>query len=234
MGSDGSAAGGGRSDLSEWQRSAGNEPDLPGEVTDGNRNRANWQKIKTEYITTDTSYRKLAQKYGISHVQIARVGKAEGWVELREQHVTNTMAKTIEKISDKQAEKMARIEAVTDKLLTKLEKAVEELDIQLYKQVDKEKVIEYNNTQRPDKPTKEVVHETEKVLEVKTIVDRMGLRQVTAALKDLKEIQMLKSELDRQEQEARIANLRKQADKDSDTVEGIEVVFQAGEEAWNE
>ena len=50
----------------------------------------------------------------------------------------------------------------------------------------------------------------------------------------LKEIQGVKSSLDQQEQEARIANLRKQADKDSDTVEGIEVVFQAGEEAWNE
>ena len=35
---------------------------------------ADWQAIKTEYITTDTSYRKLAQKYGISHVQIGNVG----------------------------------------------------------------------------------------------------------------------------------------------------------------
>ena len=26
---------------------------------------ADWQAIKTEYITTDTSYRKLAQKYGV-------------------------------------------------------------------------------------------------------------------------------------------------------------------------
>ena len=43
------------------------------------------------------------------------------------------------------------------------------------------------------------------------VVDRAGLRQLTAALKDLKEIQMLKSELDRQEQEARIAKLQADA-----------------------
>lgn len=196
MGSDGSAAGGGRSDLSEWQRSAGNEPDLPGEVTDGNRNRANWQKIKTEYITTDTSYRKLAQKYGISHVQIARVGKAEGWVELREQHVTNTIAKTVESISQQEVDRATRIRTVADKLLDKIEAVVE--------------AVEPKNMSAKD------------------------IRSLTAAVKDLKEIQGVKSSLDQQEQEARIANLRKQADKDSDTVEGIEVVFQAGEEAWNE
>ena len=39
MGSDGSAAGGGRSDLSEWQRSAENEPAASGEVFAGYRNR---------------------------------------------------------------------------------------------------------------------------------------------------------------------------------------------------
>ena len=196
MGSDGSAAGGGRSDLREWQRSAGNEPDLPGEVTAGNRNRANWQKMKTEYITTDTSYRKLAQKYGVSHVQIARVGKAEGWVDLREQHVTNTIAKTVESISQQEVDRATRIRTVADKLLDKIEAVVE--------------AVEPKNMSAKD------------------------IRSLTAAVKDLKEIQGVKSSLDQQEQEARIANLRKQADKDSDTVEGIEVVFQAGEEAWNE
>ena len=31
---------------------------------------ADWQAIKTEYITTDTSYRKLAQKHGVSYQAI--------------------------------------------------------------------------------------------------------------------------------------------------------------------
>ena len=47
---------------------------------------ADWQAIKTEYITTQTSYRKLAQKYGVSRVQIGNVGRDEKWVELRRQH----------------------------------------------------------------------------------------------------------------------------------------------------
>ena len=171
---------------------------------------ADWQAIKTEYITTDTSYRKLAQKYGIHYKVISERGKDEKWVELRSQHRDKTLTKTLGKISDKQSDKMARIDDLADKLLEKLEQAITELDLQLAKHTDKTKTIEYNNDRRPDKPTKEVVHEEEKLLEVKSIVDRQGLKQIASALKDIKEVKMVRSELDRQEQEARIANLRKQ------------------------
>ena len=195
---------------------------------------ADWKKIKTEYITTDTSYRKLAQKYGIHYKVISARGKAEGWVELRSQHKAKTITKTLDKISDKQADKMARIDDLADQLLEKLQQAITELDLQLAKHTDKTKTIEYNNDRRPDKPTKEVVHEEEKLLEVKSIVDRQGLKQIASALKDIKEVKMLRSELDKQEQEARIANLRRQMDKDEEDSSMIEVVFAAGPEEWNE
>lgn len=195
---------------------------------------ADWQAIKTEYITTDTSYRKLAQKYGIHYKVISDRGKDEKWVELRSQHRDKTLTKTLDKISTKQADKMARIDQLTDKLLDKLEQAISELDLQLYKHTDKTKVIEYNNDLRPDKPTKETIHEEEKLLEAKSIVDRQGLKHIASALRDIKEVKMLRSELDRQEQEARIANLQKQAQKEDTQADSIEVVFMAGEEAWNE
>ena len=171
---------------------------------------ADWQAIKTEYITTDTSYRKLAQKYGVSYQAICRRSKDEEWIAQHEQHMNKTVTKAIDKISNKKADKMARIDDLADKLLEKLEQAITELDLQLAKHTDKTKTIEYNNDRRPDKPTKEVVHEEEKLLEVKSIVDRQGLKQIASALKDIKEVKMVRSELDRQEQEARIANLRKQ------------------------
>ncbi len=160
-----------------------------------------WQKIKTEYITTDTSYRKLAQKYGIRVATIGQRARDEKWVAERERYRNETVSKTIAIISEQQAEKMARIEGITDKLLTKLEQAVEELDLEIIK--------------RKTKLEDEGLEVTTETMETKEggIVDRAGLRQLTAALKDLKEIQMIKSELDRREQEARIANLQKQAQK---------------------
>ena len=191
---------------------------------------ADWQTIKTEYITTDTSYRKLAQKYGIHYKVISDRGKNEKWVELRSQYRDETLTKTLDKISDKQSDKMARIDALTDQLLDKLEQAITELDLQLYKHTEKTKVIEYNNTLRPDKPTKEITHEDEKLMEVKSIVDRQGLKQIASALRDIKEVKMLKSELDKQEQEARIANLRKQANPEQQSsaklvIEGLPEEF---------
>lgn len=191
---------------------------------------ADWQAIKTEYITTDTSYRKLAQKYGIHYKVISDRGKNEKWVELRSQYRDETLTKTLDKISDKQSDKMARIDDLTDQLLDKLEQAITELDLQLYKHIEKTKVIEYNNTLRPDKPTKEITHEDEKLMEVKSIVDRQGLKQIASALRDIKEVKMLKSELDKQEQEARIANLRKQANPEQQSsaklvIEGLPEEF---------
>ena len=136
---------------------------------------ADWQAIKTEYITTNTSYRKLAQKYGVSHVQIGNVGKDEKWVELRRQHLEKTFAKTVDKISQQEANRAARIHTVADKLLNKIEAMVDS-----------------------GKP-----------------LDTKGVRALTAAVKDLKEIQSVKSALDEQEQRARIANLQKQANPET-------------------
>ena len=176
----------------------------------------NWCAIKTEYITTeDTSYRKLAEKYGIHYKVISERGKNEKWVELRSQYRDKTLTETLDKISNKQSDIMARIDKLTDQLLDKVEQAITELDLQLAKHTDKTKTIEYNNERRPDKPTKEIVHEEEKLLEVKSIVDRQGLKQIASALKDIKEVKMLRSELDKQEKEAKIAILRRQADKDA-------------------
>ena len=157
---------------------------------------ADWQSIKTEYITTQTSYRKLAQKYGVSATQICNVGRDEKWVEQREQYLSKTTAKTLEKISQQEANRAARIHTVADKLLNKIEAMVDAVEPE-------------------DIPAK-------------------AIRALTAAVKDLKEIQSVKSALDEREQRARISNLEKQANKEETQTDSIEIVFMAGEEAWNE
>lgn len=187
-----------------------------------------WTKIKTEYITSDnSSYRKLADKYGISLGTLHKRAKKEKWVELKKQSYDKRVSKTVEAFEEKQAGKMARIQDITDKLLDKIERAVEELDIQLFKDVKKVKEIEYNNVERPDKPTKEIIHEEETVTEVHTIIDRKGVQELASAIKSLKEVQMLKTELDEQEQKARIDKLRKDA-QDEQKDMSITVVLDGG------
>ena len=86
---------------------------------------ANWQKIKTEYITTDTSYRKLGEKYGIHYKVISERGKAEKWVELRSQHRDKTLTNALDAISKKKVDREARIQEVADKLLDATESLIE-------------------------------------------------------------------------------------------------------------
>ena len=145
---------------------------------------ADWQAIKTEYITTDTSYRKLSQKYGVNVTNIAKKASAEGWVEQRKQYANETQLKTLEKISQQEANRAVKIHSVADKLLLKIEALVD----------------------RPGMVPKDV-------------------RSLVAAVKDLKEIQGVRSELDDKEQKARIANLQKQADKTDDNKEPIKVII---------
>lgn len=138
---------------------------------------ADWKAIKTEYITTNTSYRKLAEKYNISRIQIGNVGKREGWVELRRQHLAKTLAKTIDAISDKQVERAAKLVFVADILLEKVKSLIE---------------------------TGEALKDTQ------------SIKHISGVLKDIKDIQMIRSEADMREQEARIENLRRQANQDSE------------------
>lgn len=144
-----------------------------------------WSAIKTEYITTKTSYRKLAQKYGVSATQICNVGSDEKWVEQREQYLNKTSAKTIEKISQQEANRAAKIHSVADKLLNKIEAIADS-----------------------DRP-----------------MNSKDIRALTAAIRDLKEIQNVRSDADRREQEARIANLNKKSSSDADKNEPIQIII---------
>lgn len=175
-----------------------------------------WKEIKAEYITTDkSSYRKLADKYCVPLGTLQKRARREKWTELKKQSGGRTVAKIVTVIEDKKVDRLKRIQDITDDLLDKIEKAVAELDIHLAKKTVKTKEIEYSNYERPDKPTKEVIHETEEIIDYHSIIDRKGVQELSAAIKNLKEVQMLKSELDIEEQKARVAILKRQAEADT-------------------
>lgn len=60
-----------------------------------------WEKIKTEYLTTDTSYRKLAKKYKVNATTIAKKAKQEEWVDEKSNKSKQTQAK-LTNIAEKQ------------------------------------------------------------------------------------------------------------------------------------
>ena len=189
-----------------------------------------WQKIKAEYITdAAATYRSLSEKYGVSLGTLQKRAKKENWPLLKKQSGDRTDAKAVAVLEARNVQKIARLHDITDKLLDKLEQAVEELDTQMVTHSVKTKVIEYNNDLRPDKPTKETVTEEEQLIAVQTIIDRSGLKSITAALRDIKEVQMLKSNDDVREQNARIAVLEERT-KEEDNGEVVVMIESDTEE----
>lgn len=73
-----------------------------------------WKRIKTEYITTDTSYRKLAAKYDVPMSTLTRIAIKEKWVEARERYKNKVVTKTVEKMANKEANKLAKIRTAAD------------------------------------------------------------------------------------------------------------------------
>jgi len=131
-----------------------------------------WKKIKAEYVSTDVSYRKLAEKYSVSPSTLYHRFKREKWADLRKQKNSNFDAKIVESVASQDAKRVVNIQTVADVLLQKIEDGV---------------------------------------LDGSLIIDSQSIRQITASLKDLRDIKGCKSELDMQEQIARIDKLRKEA-----------------------
>ena len=138
-----------------------------------------WKKVKTEYITTNTSYRKLCQKYDISLNTLHHNAKKEKWVELRKQYQNNVVTKSVKKAEESSIDYKSAIYDLAYKVAMQL------------------------NEMTNDKTISELV-----TIGIKP-------RDITGAIKDLEDALHIKSMADMREQEARIANLQKQAVDDA-------------------
>ena len=152
---------------------------------------ADWNAIKTEYITTNISYRALEKKYGINYKVIADKGKSEGWKELRSQHTHNTLTKLLEADTEQKVSRAERLQNVADKVLDMIEVLVD-----------------------ASNPTE---------------MDTKSMKHISGVLKDIKEVQ--RSPKDLEEQEARIANLRKQAEKE-EVNKDVTITIAGGDPSW--
>ncbi len=149
---------------------------------------ADWLKIRNEYVSGSISYRKLAEEHGVSFATLQARAKRENWASERENQYdkikTKVGQKTAEVVSTKEANRIGRILSTADLLLAKIEEAASQLDTHIVTNKVKTKTVTYNGGM---KPTKEVVVENESKEVVPGPIDRLGLQQVTAALKNIKD-----------------------------------------------
>lgn len=154
---------------------------------------ADWNRIKTEYITTDTSYRELSQKYGVHYTNIAKRAKKEDWQQLRQQQTNTTQTKMIQAVERRKVDRAAKLIGVSDLLLDKVRGMLEEGSGPMTSQ---------------------------------------AMRNLSGVLRDIKDIQMIRSDADMREQEARIDKLRREAARDEEDGNRTVVVNIGGDGAW--
>lgn len=180
----------------------------------------NWDRVKKDYVVEGLSRKELTEKYQITRSCLGMRIKRDGWNEEREAYL-RTLEKKAEQLDlvlgkanpymDEEVRKIRSMEEVAEKLLAKISLAIDQLDIQLIREVRKEKELLYDHPQRADKATREIQTEGETLKEVKAPIDRNGIKLLAAALKDLKDIRMIRDPLDIKEQEAKIAKLQRES-----------------------
>ena len=88
-----------------------------------------WRAIKTEYITGNISYRKLAEKHGVSFNTLKDVAVAEQWYEQKQKQHNRITTKSIEKAVEKEITRLASNNDAyyrcVEKLFAKAEECIE-------------------------------------------------------------------------------------------------------------
>lgn len=87
-----------------------------------------WNKLKAEYIAGGTSYRKLAEKYGIDRNVVQKTATREKWCELKSQAKAKSESKMVEAIAKDISKNSVKINDVADKLLNKIVMLLDEVE----------------------------------------------------------------------------------------------------------
>ncbi len=201
-------------------------------------NDASWVEIEHEYVTDISrkpcSLEDLAKKYSIP-IQTIKDQSATGkWSDKRAEYKLKTNQKLIEKSSDADADRIARLLSIADKAAEKAEQALGELEQYVVRDKKKVKTVEYKDNTAIGKPTKEIIDETEHINIASGPVDRLGLSQVTGALKNLKEIYMIPATLEKQNAETALLKAKVQSDDEEVTADDgfLEALQGSAAEDW--
>ena len=174
-----------------------------------------WVKIQQDYVETGTMYKDLAVKYGVSISAVRKKGAKYKWVELRK----NEVEKQRKKAEAAEAKKQKRKQRAKQKNEPEIEQVHDEVHAEV-QQVQQVPLFE-NRAQRAQildpetdkeryaRVVEDMLNRVEDAICVVDVHNAASVKLLTAALKDLRELKSLnKTELDIEEQKARIAKLK--------------------------
>lgn len=150
-----------------------------------------WNAIKTEYITdARSSYRALAEKYGVPRRTLEDRARAEGWCAKRGQSRGKIVAKTVAAKEKEQVDRALKILKISDRLVLRLDRITADVDS----------------------------------------LDLGKIDRIADVLKKIRDVQMIRSDADVREQEARIAKLNRECE--TEQAQEVRIVFGEGDEEY--
>jgi len=157
-----------------------------------------WNELKKEFLLGKfKSIREFCESKNIADNGNTKK-HTKGWKDKKALNENKKSTKIMEKVIEKQAEKEAQnivdLKQLGNDLASKIQQSMGELDRHLARNKIKTKTIVYND--KIAKPTKETIEEKETITDYISIIDRNGLKQLTSALKDIKDVMMDKGEGD--------------------------------------
>lgn len=87
-----------------------------------------WRKLEAEYLAGDCTRKDLSNKYGIVYNSILNYSRKNGWVVKKSEHGECVYKKAMEEFYNRSVQNMLRVDNIADKLLDKIERAVDELN----------------------------------------------------------------------------------------------------------
>ena len=87
-----------------------------------------WDKIRTEYITSDLSLKDISEKYGVQQRLVNTKSAEQGWVDQRQKYNAKVVEKAVNKVATKRANQLAKELAIADNISNVLKKALDDAE----------------------------------------------------------------------------------------------------------
>ena len=87
-----------------------------------------WDKIRTEYITSDLSLKDISEKYGVQQRLVNTKSAEQGWVDQRKRYNAKVVEKAVNKVATKRANQLAKELAIADNISNVLKKALDDAE----------------------------------------------------------------------------------------------------------
>lgn len=200
------------------------------------RQNYDWQKIKLDYVTNPkSSIKYISNKYGIRTRTVADRCSADNWVAEKKKYQNEVAKKALLKATTKDANRMTRLLAVTDRLTEQIEKALDDPE-QLYRQFVPETVSDNGQTISTYVDKKSEKFDTKAAKEM--LQSLKIVEELNRSLKNIQKAEVLHRqnlENERLKIERERLELEKSKYNDSQITDNdINVVIGGYEEGWDE